>query len=348
MVEEQKTELYQDQLDGLLDYVVGEIKTGKITEAKINGIKYKITQSFLLIAKLCGKIEILEKELKHERENSIKNHIPNIATFADVTKQGIGKTTYPKEYRKPEGTTIIITPKENEDTRKTEKRLKEILNPRKEKINIKNIKTTKNAIIIETRAIGDSEKILTNEELRSTMNVEKPRKKRPKIIIYDIPSNMTVQELQTAAGEQNLEDHLTIEEVEQEFKPLFKTGPRNKDTVHHVAEVSPRVRKILLGRGRLYLPFISVAVKDYIVVPKCLKCQDLGHVAKHCRNEETTCAHCGQKGHEKKECGKINDAPVCVPCKNRGKKCDKTGKNYRECETQKLLRNREIEKTEYE
>lgn len=56
---------------------------------------------------------------------------------------------------KPEGTTLVITPKEGEDTRKTEKRIGDILKPKQDKIKIKTIKTTKNNVIIETEEKQD-------------------------------------------------------------------------------------------------------------------------------------------------------------------------------------------------
>lgn len=86
MEKEEKNESYQEKIDGLLDFVVKELKIGKqITEAKVNGIKYKITEAFLLIVKLCGKIET----------------ITPIATYANVTKHGTGKNTYPINHSKP-------------------------------------------------------------------------------------------------------------------------------------------------------------------------------------------------------------------------------------------------------
>lgn len=75
------------------------------------------------------------------------------------------------------------------------------------------------------------------------------------------------------------------------FSLKFKTGPRDKEVVHHVAEVTSTMRKLILQKGRLYLPFISVVAKDFIVVPRSLKCQDLGHIAKYCKCESNICAN---------------------------------------------------------
>lgn len=71
--------------------------------------------------------------------------------------------------------------------------------------------------------------------------------------------------------------------------------------------------------------------KDYLVVPKCLKCLDLGHVAKHCPKTENACGHCGDS-HDKKD---------CIPCKLRNKKF---AKDPKDCPTHKLMMERPIQK----
>lgn len=117
--------------------------------------------------------------------------------------------------------------------------------------------------------------------------------------------------------------------------------------VHHVAEVSPRLRNLIIRKQKIFLPFIAISVKDFIVVPKCLKCQDLGHIDKHCTSKSSNCAHCGEQGHERKECEKKDKNPVCPPCLARKKKCNKMGSHAKECETYKLLLQRENDKTDY-
>lgn len=131
---------------------------------------------------------------------------------------------------------------------------------------------------------------------------------------------------------------MTFEQFEEEFKIRFKTGPKGKATAHIVAEVSPGPRKGILA-NRVY-----VNCKDYLVVPRCLKCQDLGHVAKHCPKEQSACNHCGDTTHEKKDCTKKEQPKVCIPCKTRNKRC---AKDPKDCPTHKLLIYRLIQKTDY-
>lgn len=148
--------------------------TKKITENKLNKVKYKVTESFLLIANLCGKS--LESELKLEKQNSRNMTNISIPTYANVAKTGGSQVRANIEKRKPQGVTILITPKEGDNLKNTEKKLLATLKPKQEKLKIRNIKTTKRAIIIETETKEDTDKILANGTLTKAMNVDRPRK----------------------------------------------------------------------------------------------------------------------------------------------------------------------------
>mgnify|MGYP000683972697 CR=1 FL=1 len=117
-------------------------------------------------------------------------------------------------------------------------------------------------------------------------------------------------------------------------KIRFKTGPRERPTVHVVFEISSKIRQLVINKGRLYIGFQSLSTKDYIVVPRCLKCQDLGNVAKHCKRQKSSCPHCGEEDHEKKECSKKDQNAVCIPCQIRKRKCAASRKD---CPTHKIL-----------
>lgn len=341
--------IYQKKLDELLKFIDNELVVDKkITENKMFKVKGKITESFLLIANLYGKIESLEKELEKERQSPRTMTNMTYPTYATATKGGGSQVRTNIEMRKPQGATILITPKEGENLKATERKLMETLKPKQDKLKIRNIKTTKSAIIIETETKEDTDKILTNEKLTKIMNVERPRKKEPKIILYDIPHKMTDKEIHETIFEQNFEGSISKEEYNKGFKLRFKTGPRDRETVHHVAETTPKIRMEILKKRRIYLNFTAITAKDFLAIPRCLKCQDLGHVAKHCNSEETNCSHCGGNGHEKKTCPKKEEQQKCIPCSKKGKKCNKVGKDYRECETYKMLVEREREKTNYE
>jgi hypothetical protein len=109
------------------------------------------------------------------------------------------------------------------------------------------------------------------------------------MIIYDVDSSLTANELKENIKQQNL-DELSIEE--EDVVRRFKTGPRDKPTVHWVIQMAPKVRKHVLQQvNRLCMEFCSFKVRDFLQVARYLKCHDLGQVAKHCSGKER-CGRC--------------------------------------------------------
>ena len=211
---------------------------------------------------------------------------------------------------------------EGKSAKEVQKILTSQVKPAQDKIQIRNMRTTDKVVIVETNSIADIEKLKTHEKLKeSNVRIELQRKKQPLMIMYDVDAHLKEDEILDSIYYQNLEDHLSWEDFSQNFRLRFKTGRRDRATVHHVAEVSAMLRKILINKSRLYINFSAHSIKDYIVVAKCVNCQDLGHVAKHCKRERQVCAHCAQEGHKKMECGQSSSPAVCIPCKLRNTNC---------------------------
>lgn len=114
--------------------------------------------------------------------------------------------------------------------------------------------------------------------------------------------------------------------------------------MHVVAEMSNAIRKALLRTSKIYVGFRCISAKDYIVVARCNKCRDLGHVAKYGTKDEA-CEHCGSNGHKKDACPKKAAPATCIPCLRKGKKCTQ---KTTDCPTHKLMLERLIQKTGYE
>jgi len=130
----------------------------------------------------------------------------------------------------------------------------------------------------------------------------------------------------------------------RETKVRFRTGPKGKRTCHAVLEVTSEVRNALLEKPRIYINYTSHAIKDYLVVSRCFKCADLGHITRYCDGQEV-CSHCGSKDHKKDNCPRKEQQRTCIPCLMRKKDCKVT--DYKECATYKSLLARIVSKTDY-
>jgi hypothetical protein len=171
--------------------------------------------------------------------------------------------------------------------------------------------------------------------------VREPKKKLPKMIIYDIPSTYTEEELKEDIYRQNFaKQGVTPEEYANEFKLLFRTGPTQQNEVQWVVEISGRLRNILKDR-RVFIDWRSCKIQDYVIVVRCFRCQLYGHMSKDCQQEKEFCGHCAEQGHSYRDCKNTSKTAQCINCK-RAKQPHSHPINSKECsvyirEKQKFL-----------
>ncbi|CAG9825807.1 unnamed protein product [Phaedon cochleariae] len=337
----------QSRFSEMMYYINNEMDTGKrLAKAGREGLIERIQEWALEQANLEGRIHAPKEEnnrLRTELKTNEGKVMPvSYASMASkpAIKLSERETIIERHRQKPEHTLFITSEKFNND-KKVQDEVTKILDPRTQILKINKMRTTAKALIIEASSKEDIDKIMNNPNMKKNFKCELPKKKRPLVIIYDVAVNKPELETIEDIRSQNFED-IKAEDFEKEFKIRFKTGPKDRQTANSVVEVSPQLRKRMLGR-KLYIGFTGVNTKDYLVVPKCLKCQDLGHIGKYCSKTENVCRHCGEVDHEKKDSPKKQDPGICIPCKYRGKTC----KNGSDCQTHKMLLDRMIQNTDY-
>ena len=90
---------------------------------------------------------------------------------------------------------------------------------------------------------------------------------------------------------------------------VASTKPKG-GTRHYVLKCNPQIRKAIFDNGSyLYTGYGRSKVRDKYRVFQCYKCQEFGHNANDCENDQQ-CAKCGGM-HRLKEC-KSNT----MKCKN--------------------------------
>lgn len=317
----------------------------KLNKPLLATLKNKITSWAIAQAELVGKIKQLKNdkyELKKALQEAAQQPILKsyAATVSSITPNLSKTESTIKKVTNQKTSTLFIISKKGESGKKVQEIFTKTLNPAKDKIRIKTMRTTNKALIVETEDESDLNKIKINKEIAAELKCETPQKKLPLIIMYDIPTSLQEEELTSMIHEQNFEE-MDKNEFAEQLKIRFKTGPRGKPTVHIVAEVQPQMRKMILNRGKLFIGFRSINIRDYVVVPRCARCQDLGHVGKHCSQDKTACRSCGDETHGNTPC---KEKVSCIPCTRRGKKCST---NSKDCQTYKFLMERLISRTDY-
>ena len=358
-----RRDLEQDSDDEVLLEVVAEVATGTSPEvpehlriitdihkvmARIKGVlsarqivQDKLGQLAALFTSISEENTKLKAENRVLREVKPRSYASITQTAAAAPRQlpqVIQKQRVDKKH------TVFISSSEGKDAKEIQKILTTSVNPVTDRIKIRNMRTVNKLLIVETGSQGDVEKLQGHKKLEElNIKVELPRKRKPLVIFYDVPSVLTDAEFRDGVFAQNLEGEISQEDFARNFKPKFRSGPRGRATVHHVCEVSPELRKLLIGRGRTYVGFTSHPTKDYAVVPRCLTCQDLGHVKKYCQ-KAAVCAHCGEIGHMKSDCQKKDAPAICRPCSLRGRTCNA---DLKVCPTHKILLDRLVARTDY-
>ncbi|KAG7197406.1 hypothetical protein KM043_018840 [Ampulex compressa] len=142
----------------------------------------------------------------------------------------------------------------------------------------------------------------------------RPTGERPRLIVYDVPSDLKESEVTRSIAAQN-SLNLQEDEAAQHMRALFKTGERGKDTVNWVLEVAPEIRRKILAKERVNIGWMSCKVRDHLQVSRCFKCQSYGHIAKHCKAAEEICKQCSKSGHRGTDCPEADKKAVCINCK---------------------------------
>lgn len=249
--------------------------------------------------------------------------------------------------KKPEKNVVEIFPTEGESSDKTKEALFSLVNPRKSKLRIKNIRKIKdNGIAVETEDKEGLQTLIGNEKLASAgLKVVAGSKRRPRLQIYDVPRETEESEILSSIRKQNL-DGMTPAKVAEEICLAFKTGPKTGETVNWVIEATPEMRETLLKKGKLYIGWRSCRVADFAEATRCFKCQSFGHIAKYCRKEKEVCGHCAEEGHTFANCTKKNTTAICTNCKSKGKPFDHESKD-KKCPMYRAALTRVISQTNY-
>lgn len=362
-VEARRAVTLEELYAGLLTYVDRDLDPNKrLSRSAIGMLRQKVMELAFAQVSIVGENRALREECtKLKKDNKAmslelglikasNSDITNVTTqqitFAEATKKNNSskvQNTIQKVKNTPK-TTLFITSKSGEQASKVRETFTKTIDPTKEKIRVRSMRTAGKVLIVETCGEEDARKITANKKLEQELKCEPPKKRRPLLIIYDVPTAKKEEEVLECIYEQNLTEHCNKKDFGDMLRVRFRAGPKGGSTTRYVVEVDPNLRKTILNQGRLYVGFKSLNVRDYVVVPTCNRCQDLGHIAKQCHEKEEVCAHCGKEGHRKAECPGKERPRTCIPCTRKGKQCSK---EKGQCPTYRMMVERLIEKTDY-
>jgi hypothetical protein len=258
-------------------------------------------------------LEKISQEISQLKESSFSK------SFSDVVRS----TTIAEIKRQQH--VVVIKPNVNKGLKTcvdTQKALKSAVSPQQINIGVKRIKNISGGGLIVECRLGKECQVLIREVNNKTEDItaDKPREKRPKLIIKGVSSdtneneliekiinnNESIKTFLSNMGSAALSQHISLK-----FK--FRKKSRKGDD-NYCIEVSPQMRKILLSSGsKLFVDWKSCKVEDYLPLIRCYNCNGFGHKKENCKQEFESCGHCGQR-HATVNCFTDRNSSFCTNC----------------------------------
>jgi hypothetical protein len=162
---------------------------------------------------------------------------------------------------------------------------------------INSLKTLRNGNVqIETGNKEDIE-VLTkdiHDKCGDNLEVLVHNLRNPRIVIYNVPEDISTQNVEETTLTQNPEFNLNKGDMTAKFLYVTKRLTRNL-----VIEVSAHKRRILIQK-KIKLSWIVCRLGDYLVANRCFKCSKFNHRQRECRGT-VTCPRCAGN-HALKDC----------------------------------------------
>lgn len=250
------------------------------------------------------------------QENFSAPPAPTPMLYSNVVKNLVPKPL-PKKFK------VLIYPNENCTEIKSSEETKNVLtkmNPKSLGIKADNIiKIRNNGLLVESsdRSILS---LANNEEVKkSNLTVRVPNVIWPRIIVYDVPTDVEKDDLLNEIVA-DIPEEMDIDG--DLFKQAFKFGKKQGPSCHWVVELHPKARSSLISAGKVRVGWKSCYLSDFIRITRCFKCQRFGHVASKCEQEQV-CAVCTNVEHDTQVCPHKEsvDKHRCINC-IRAKKRD--------------------------
>jgi len=263
------------------------------------------------------------EELINQQRDKFKlelNQIRNAQTAqTSISYAKAAATALPSNLSLPTKTQFVVTvmPKDSGKTSATlKKEIQSRISPGKLGVSVSAVKhISRGGVLISCDTKGDAEKLKNeiNSKLTS-VEVNIPDKKMPKVIVYDIPEAMTEQEVLDDLKSQNaaIGDY-SARRVTQALKIKFFTKTKREGLKNAVIEVNPEMRHILLNLEKVKLSWTRCSVKEFSPLIRCFKCLGFGHTSKYCEVQHQKCSMCAGD-HHYKDCKANIVTRKCINC----------------------------------
>lgn len=225
--------------------------------------------------------------------------------------------------------TIIVSSEDDQDTSQTViDKIRTAVDAKNSGVRVDRVRKAKDQkVVLSCQSKEDLEKITAKiKNPQNHLRVESMKNKDPLVIIKDVLSFNTDEDIVTAIKNQNghLLSSISPDDLRVEVK--YRKKARNPHENHLVLRVSPKVWQRLTSAGRVQIDLQRVRVQDQSPLIQCSRCLGYGHGRKLCCDTVDLCSHCAGP-HLRADCPSwlAGEAPACRNCHTA--KYDKTEHN---------------------
>jgi hypothetical protein len=183
------------------------------------------------------------------------------------------------------------------------------VNPVDMKIGITTFKGLRNGrLLIETQSKNEFEALskTINEVCGEELEASTPRRRNPRLIIYNVPDELNIENAKELIMKQNSELCNGDEDITPRY--LFKDKRKNNNLVIEVNSTTRRK----FWRKKMKLGWNMCNVEDYIKINRFYKCSKFNHNAPACKGE-LVCPTCAEN-HSLRECKAAKEQYKCINC----------------------------------
>lgn len=293
-----------------------------------------------MIGAVRSEIRTAVRELSERRGATVDEDGFQVVSYASAAKKDKVKVPGVKPMQVPKKRKALIIKAVNKDRYKVVEEIKESLkvNIRPGSLGLKIFKladySTESAIVLMEEETNADIEGFKNKVRELELECSEPGQKNPRVVMFDVSNDLSLDDLTSILAEQNLD--VVPQNERDDMKPLYKYPNRRNNKVNWVIEVSSKIRKKMVEKGRMYVGWESCRVADHVRVTFCYKCQKFGHIATKCE-DNARCGSCGSN-HETRDCRettKENFVHKCVMCLDIGHKQSDHKAGSKGCEAYK-------------
>ncbi|XP_063833265.1 uncharacterized protein LOC135082400 [Ostrinia nubilalis] len=236
------------------------------------------------------------------------------ATYASVTADHSRRIT---NDRSSLHSIVVSSKDETENSDDVLKQVRSAVNAKDGWVTVERVKKVKDKkVIIGCRTVEERQKVKERlKTIENRLSVEDMKNQDPMLVLKDVLSYNSNDDIVTALRNQNGEVFRGLEKKDDRIEFRFRRKARNPLMSHVVLRVSPQIYNKLISIGTVHIDMQRVRVEDQSPLVQCSMCLAYGHGRRFCKETVPKCSHCGGL-HMRSECADwlATAAPTCCNC----------------------------------